>query len=78
MNLQGRLVAMDLNKKRLGALKVAAVAQGLQELITTRTGDLSAYADWVAALPEEQQQEHCYDRVLLDVPCSGLGVLAKR
>lgn len=75
---QGRLVAMDIHKKRLGALKTAAAAQGLQELITTRTGDLCQYADWVAAQPEDARQEHQYDRVLVDAPCSGLGVLAKR
>ncbi|KAL3149923.1 hypothetical protein ABBQ38_013287 [Trebouxia sp. C0009 RCD-2024] len=78
MQNQGRLVAMDIHKKRLGALKTAAAAQGLQELITTRTGDLCQYADWVAAQPEDARQEHQYDRVLVDAPCSGLGVLAKR
>lgn len=75
---QGRLVAMDIHKKRLGALKTAAAAQGLQNLITTRTGDLCQYAAWVAAKQEKEQQEHLYDRVLVDAPCSGLGVLAKR
>lgn len=69
---------MDIHKKRLGALKTAAAAQGLQDLITTRTGDLCQYADWVASQPEEAGQEHQYDRVLVDAPCSGLGVLAKR
>ena len=75
---QGRLVAMDINKKRLGALKTAAAAQGLQDLMATRTGDLCQYADWVASQQEEEQREHQYDRVLVDAPCSGLGVLAKR
>ena len=76
--MQGRLVAMDIHKGRLGALKTAAAAQGLADVISTRTGDLCQYADWAAALPQEQQQEHRYDRVLVDAPCSGLGVLAKR
>lgn len=75
---QGRLVAMDIHKKRLGALKTAAAAQGLQDLISTRTGDLCQYADWVASQQEEERREHQYDRVLVDAPCSGLGVLAKR
>ena len=77
-SIQGRLVAMDIHKGRLGALKTAAAAQGLAEVISTRTGDLCHYSIWVAALPQEQQHEHQYDRVLVDAPCSGLGVLAKR
>lgn len=75
---QGRLVAMDINKRRLGALRTAAAAQGVKALIETRTGDLSQYAEWVAQQPEADKQQHQYDKVLVDAPCSGLGVLAKR
>ena len=71
-------MAMDIHKKRLGALKTAAAAQGLQDVISTRTGDLCQYADWVSSQPEEERRAHQYDRVLVDAPCSGLGVLAKR
>lgn len=78
MQNQGRLVAMDIHKKRLSALKTAAAAQGLEGLIATRTGDLCQYAAWVASQPRDAGQEHQYDRVLVDAPCSGLGVLAKR
>ena len=69
---------MDINKRRLGALKTAAAAQGVQGLIRTQASDLCQYAEWVAQQPEADRQQHCYDRVLLDAPCSGLGVLAKR
>lgn len=69
---------MDINKRRLGALKTAAGAQGVQGLIRTQASDLCQYAEWVAQQPEADRQQHCYDRVLLDAPCSGLGVLAKR
>lgn len=69
---------MDIHKKRLSALKTAAAAQGLEGLIATRTGDLCQYAAWVASQPRDAGQEHQYDRVLVDAPCSGLGVLAKR
>ncbi|KAA6419585.1 MAG: hypothetical protein FRX49_10510 [Trebouxia sp. A1-2] len=78
MQGQGRLVAMDINKRRLGALRTAAAAQGVKGLIETRTGDLSQYAEWVAQQPEADKQQHQYDKVLVDAPCSGLGVLAKR
>ena len=69
---------MDIHKRRLGALKTAAAAQGLQDVISTCTGDLCQYADWVSSQPEEERRAHQYDRVLVDAPCSGLGVLAKR
>lgn len=78
MQGQGRLVAMDINKKRLGALKTAATAQGVQGLITTHASDLCKHAAWVAQQSDADKQQHQHDKVLVDAPCSGLGVLAKR
>ena len=72
------MVAMDIHRQRLSALKTAAAAQGLQHMVDPRNSDLRRYAEWVAAIDEEHEQEHKYDRLLLDGPCSGLGVLAKR
>ena len=76
--MQGRLLAMDINKKRLGALKTAAAAQGVQDLISTQASDVCEYSAWVGQQSEADRQQHQYDKVLVDAPCSGLGVLAKR
>ena len=69
---------MDVNKRRLGALRTAALAQGVQGLIRTQAQDLCQYALWVGLQPPGDRQLHLYDKVLVDAPCSGLGVLAKR
>jgi len=66
---------MDVNARRLKALADAAAKQGIPDgFLTVRAADLRE-------LPAQQQQQQnlpLFDRVLLDVPCSGLGVLAKR
>ena len=67
---------MDINQGRLGALSTAAAAQGLQGLVEAKHADLCQYATLVAKESDRAQQ--LYDRVLLDAPCTGLGVLAKR
>ena len=74
--LQGTLVAVDINRRRLGLLKTAAAAQGVEKLIRLQTRDLVQYAAKAASQPEDHSRQ--YDKVLLDAPCSGLGVLAKR
>ena len=65
----GRVLAFDLHPHRIALLPPAAQAHGL-DIIETGTHDLLTLAD----SPEAPSA----DRVLLDVPCSGLGVLAKR
>ena len=70
MQGRGTLRAFDVRKDRLRLLEKAAEARGLTELIRAEPADLRTLA--------ERSDPPQADRVLVDVPCSGLGVLAKR
>lgn len=63
-------MANDANARRLRGLPATAAQQGLPAgFLTVGSADLR----------EQSGQHHVpFDRVLLDAPCSGLGVLAKR
>ena len=69
MENRGRVLAYDVHEGRLGLAARAASEQGVT-ILTTEAADLR-----VLARREDAPQA---DRVLLDAPCSGLGVLAKR
>ncbi|KAJ8754959.1 hypothetical protein K2173_015471 [Erythroxylum novogranatense] len=69
MNGQGIVYAIDINKGRLRILKEAAKLQQVDSVITTIPSDLRNLAE---NYPLKS------DKVLLDAPCSGLGVLSKR
>lgn len=61
----GKLNAWDIHANRLQKLRDSARAQGLENIHTIETSLLDG--------PDLQA-----DRVLLDVPCSGTGVMSKR
>ncbi|GJP57260.1 hypothetical protein CLOM_g16285 [Closterium sp. NIES-68] len=71
MHGAGRLVAVDVNEGRVRMVAQAAERQGLQHMVQCVTADLRTYAS-------SSPLRGSADRVLLDAPCSGLGVLAKR
>ena len=67
---EGTIHAIDVKEERTALVKESAEAQAATDVITTETAELQE----VAGRADAPQA----DRVLLDVPCSGLGVLAKR
>jgi 16S rRNA (cytosine967-C5)-methyltransferase len=68
MKNRGKLIAMDNNSKKLHRLQSEMVRLGIS-VVTTRTHDLNDPAD-VKSIEK-------FDRILLDAPCSGLGVLRR-
>ncbi|KAL3821133.1 hypothetical protein ACJIZ3_007038 [Penstemon smallii] len=66
---QGSIRAIDVNKGRLRILEETAKLHGVNDVVTTINADLRAFAE-----PDCLK----FDKVLLDAPCSGLGVLSKR
>ena len=96
--MQGTLVAMDINKRRLNLLRTADVSarqangdqqqQQQQQQQQTYAADAAGQAGDDQQLPpqsqpqpppqQQQPKQQQFDRVLVDAPCSGLGVLAKR
>ncbi|CAN0875119.1 Probable ribosomal RNA small subunit methyltransferase B [Linum grandiflorum] len=68
MKNKGKVYAIDVNKGRLRILKETAKVHQVDKMITTVAADLREFAE---------QTKEKYDKVLLDVPCSGLGVLSK-
>ena len=69
MGDKGELIALDRSASRLERVRENALRLGLNCIRT-------AVADAVA-LDELEKQGQLFDRVLLDVPCSGLGTLAR-
>ncbi|XP_042003346.1 probable ribosomal RNA small subunit methyltransferase B isoform X2 [Salvia splendens] len=68
LNGQGSISAVDVNKGRLRILKETAKLHECDQVITTIHADLRALDANILK----------GDKVLLDAPCSGLGVLSKR
>ncbi|XP_021842676.1 uncharacterized protein [Spinacia oleracea] len=66
---QGMISAIDINKGRLRILEETAKLQCVDSVISCIHADLRSFAD---------SNNLKFDKVLLDAPCSGLGVLSKR
>ncbi|KAL7130791.1 hypothetical protein ABFS83_13G156800 [Erythranthe nasuta] len=69
LNGQGSICAIDINKGRLRILEETAKKHEVDHIVTTLNADLCALVN---------HDDMKADKVLLDAPCSGLGVLSKR
>lgn len=69
LNGLGHILAIDIHEKKLAPLRREAVKQGTSKIIYTIGADFVAYAK------TSTQQ---FDKVLIDAPCSGTGVMSKR
>ncbi|MEK6627957.1 MAG: RsmB/NOP family class I SAM-dependent RNA methyltransferase [Bdellovibrionota bacterium] len=67
MKNKGKIIAMDIHEWKLKALKVRAARDGV-DIIETKL---------IESNKTIKRLENTFDRVLLDVPCSGLGVLRR-
>jgi 16S rRNA (cytosine967-C5)-methyltransferase len=67
MKNKGRLLAMDINQAKLAQLRIRARRAGVQNFET----------QWIDSTKITKRQENSADRLLLDVPCSGLGVMRR-
>jgi len=68
MNNRGKLIAMDNNTKKLHRLQSEMARLGIS-MVTPLTHDLND--------PAAAKSINKFDRILLDAPCSGLGVLRR-
>ncbi len=67
MKNKGKIISMDIHEWKLKALKVRAARDGV-DIIETKL---------IESNKTVKRIENTFDRVLLDVPCSGLGVLRR-
>ncbi len=68
MKNKGQIIALDLYEHRLALVEAAAQRLGI-EIIETKCADITEFC-------RHNQEE--FDYVLLDVPCSGLGVIRRK
>ena len=68
MKNQGRIIAADLYPHRLKLVQAAAERQGIQIIQAENIDGRSLPSEW----------QGTFQRVLLDVPCSGLGVIRRK
>lgn len=72
MENRGRIFSFDLHESKLSLIKSGCERLGI-EIIKASVSDSSKFDDALATLLGEGA-----DRVLCDVPCSGLGVISKK
>ncbi|MBW1616633.1 MAG: 16S rRNA (cytosine(967)-C(5))-methyltransferase RsmB [Deltaproteobacteria bacterium] len=68
MNNQGKIIAADYDQKKLALLDMAAQRLGITNIITREI-------DFLKKQTIEEKKK--FDKILIDAPCSGLGVIRR-
>ena len=68
MKNRGRIIAMDSNRQKLLLLRSEMMHLGVS-IVTTNSHDMNE--------PFDAARSRMFDRIILDAPCSGLGVLRR-
>lgn len=68
MNNQGRIDALDISEHKLLLLSERAKELGI-EIIRTKVSDARVF---------QKELSECYDKVLVDAPCSGFGIIRRK
>ena len=68
MKNEGSIDAMDISENKLELVKNTCRRLGVS-IVRTRQNDATVYSEDMAA---------CYDRVLVDAPCSGIGIIRRK
>lgn len=68
MENKGEIVAWDIHKHRVNLVKQAAKRLGI-DIIKTEVNDATIY---------QEKYKESFDKILLDVPCLGIGVLKRK
>jgi 16S rRNA (cytosine967-C5)-methyltransferase len=68
MQNKGRIIAMDRHRQKLSRLRSEMMHLGVS-IVTTNSHDMN--------LPFDTKRSRMFDRIILDAPCSGLGVLRR-
>ncbi|AMV61425.1 Ribosomal RNA small subunit methyltransferase B [Pediococcus damnosus] len=67
---EGHVLALDLHPKKVGLIKQNAKRMGLDERVTTKALD----ARKIDSIVEDDY----FDRILVDAPCSGIGLMRRK
>ncbi len=78
MGDRGTVYAVDRKGTRLNLLRQNCARLGIQT-VSPIAGDIRRPSEWLSAVTKDQraQGRPCFDRILVDAPCSGSGVLRR-
>lgn len=66
----GKVVALDVHEHKINLIKENAKRLGVEEVVETKCVDARKVLDLF--------EEETFDRILIDAPCSGLGLMRRR